>query len=224
MKKLIVLIAIFSLGCSSGDGSSDEIIEEKIPKEIKLTLEKVWLSKTLFHKDNTNRGRCNGNNQYYMYANGWSGSLPHHYGLDTLHIDLKYGNQSISGFDFNIKNPSTSESKTHPRYINYIKVENHVGKKILINSDWLEPEWSKKITYWSSNLSEEELKSLLIKTVGNGCPSDSDAQASFQKSSSSISSIKNTTKNIPYNQTNDDETKVGEQWQNYIILAKEYIY
>ena len=67
------------------------------------------------------------------------------------------------------------------------------GKKILINSDWLEPEWSKKITYWNSNLSDEELKSLLIKTVNNGCPSDEDARNSFQKSVTSISVLESNT-------------------------------
>jgi copper chaperone CopZ len=98
------------------------------------------------------------------------------------------------------------------------------GKKILINSDWLEPEWSKKITYWNSNLSDEELKSLLIKTVNNGCPSDEDARNSFQKSVASLSSVKNTSKTIPYNEKNDNETQVGEKWQNYIVLGKQYLY
>ena len=51
MKKLLLLWIIFALGCSSGDDTTDEIIEEKIPKEIKLSLEQVWWEKSLFNKD-----------------------------------------------------------------------------------------------------------------------------------------------------------------------------
>lgn len=224
MKKLLLLWIILALGCSTGDDTTEEIIEEKIPKEIKLSLEQVWVEKSLFNKDNTTRVRCNSNNKYYMSSNGWSGSKPQHYGLDTLHIDLKNIKQTISGFDFNLNNPSSSEAKTHPRYINYVKIENYSGKKILINSHWLEPEWSKKITYWNSNLSDEELKSLLIKTVNNPCPSDEDARNSFQKSTASLSSVKQVTRTISYNEKNDNETQVGEKWGNYIVLGKQYLY
>jgi hypothetical protein len=225
MKNIYYLLFItFLFSCSSG--SEDEVLveEDKIPKEIKLTLEQVWWEKTLWNEETSSRDRCKTNNKYYMYASGWSGNAPHHYGLDTLHIDLLYkGGKSVQGVYFNLRNPSTTEAKTHPKYVKYIKVNNYEGKSLILNKSRLEQSWDKKIIYWESNISDEVLKSLLVDTKSNGCPTDEDAKNTFQKSTASLSSVKNTTKNIPYNSTND-ELKVGDKYQNYTVLAKQYIF
>ena len=240
--------------CSSDDDSQGNNTTPSGPTQIKFTLEKIWGESLSFDDSNTQAlSNCYSDNslvyyhttsqQYNTYGIATGSYESNHFSLDTLSLTMS--NPNLDGYNITTLNSSSTEAKVNPQYIGHIELNgfdsNH---KILILKGFLEHQWNNQIEYFSSNVSEAFLNSLVYDVNGLECPTNQDPNI-FIKSTMDFNSLKfvehtvvfdelndniNIGDRVGYSQTGFENWKpFGEGWNgdfnpNFLVVDKEYIY
>tara|TARA_B100001059_G_scaffold199252_1_gene205493 strand:- start:253 stop:1026 length:774 start_codon:yes stop_codon:yes gene_type:complete len=257
MKKLILLLFIpLVFACSSDDDSQGNNTTPSGPTQIKFTLEKIWSESLFFDDSNTQAlNSCYDDNSlvYYhttsqlhnTYGIGTGSESRNHFSLDTLSLTMS--NPNLDGYNITTLNSTGQESTVNPQYIGHIELNgfdsNH---KILILKGFLEYQWNNQIEYFSSNVSEAFLNSLVYDVNGLECPTNQDPNI-FIKSTMDFNSLKLVEHTVVFDELNDNINignmvgytmsgtgvenwkPFGEGWNgdfnpDFLVVNKEYIY
>jgi len=213
MKKLLLLsLTILLFSCGSNN-SVDEEPEPSEPSKISLTVKEKWDEGLSYNYQNTSQRYCQSEDREYLRPSnpfilgvGQSYTSLNHYSIETLELSLD-APSNVEVFGFNL-GPISAPSITIPKYINHIELVGFdTNDKILLNEGALhnyhpnDTSFKRKIIYFSSNVSEEFLNSLVYDKSTDFCPS-SPEQIFIKKSEEEYNNIVIKEIQIPYNEEN----------------------
>ena len=248
------------MSCSGDDKDCCAEPEPSGPISIRLILKEVWAEGISYDYQNTEQRVCSSENRKYLSIteqgnlvfgqNAWPST---HYSVENMTLSL-YGPPNINpsltnnfGFNLGPYNQAGYEGRVNPQYINHIElVDFDENDRIFMEQGFLEYYYlsnstdsnlNQKIVYFSSNVSEEFLNSIVYDKSGsdNSCPT-SEQQVFVKKSQEEYNSIRFLELTIPYNDVNN-MFNVGDEVSGqdisslnsinnlgfWIITDKEYI-
>ena len=195
MKKLLLLSLTVLLFSCAGNESENEELEPSGPSFLLLTVEPVWAEGISYNYQNTEQENCSLDDRKYLRISQQGESVfgqeiysKYHYSLETLELSLdgpsNINPSLIDNFGFNLGplNQANSQVKVNPKYIKHIELIGFdENDKIFLQEGYMENYYpfnsadsnlNQKIVYFSSNVSEELLNSIVYdKSSVNGfCP------------------------------------------------------
>lgn len=234
MKKALLLSLTILLFSCGGDDDTNSEPETNEPTSIKFTLEEIWGVGINYNYQNTEQRVCSLDDRKYLRISeqgesvfGQNISTPLHNSIDTLRLSL-YGASNIDpnlinnfGFNLGPLNQANTEQRVNPQYINHIElIDFDENDRIFLKQGFMEYYYpinstdsnlNKKIVYFSSNVSEEFLNSIVYtsENVNDFCPS-TEEEIFVKKSQEEYNSIRFLELTIPYNIVNNS-FNVGDE-------------